>query len=552
MPSSGRPGAPILRATNTSKPTPDAAATWAATGTPPRGSANTTGSARPSAATRSPSCRPPSYRSRNRTRPPVCRPAKCPPQRIGQKRRMSPMDVPSATDAVIIGAGPNGLVAANLLADAGWDVVVLEEQPEPGGAVRSAPGPAPGFVSDTCSAFYPLAAASPAMRALELERHGLTWRHAPNVLAHPLPDGRCAVLHRDLEQTVDGLEKLGVGDGDAWRRLYGLWERIGDQLIQALFTPFPPMQAAGRLAARLGPSGLLRFARQSLLPVRRLAKEEFTGDGAGLLLAGSALHADLMPESAGSGTFGWLLGMVGQQCGFPVPVGGAGELTAALVRRLESRGGRLVCNAAVRTVVVRGNRAVAVRTGDGNEVTARRAVLADVVAPQLYGGLVDWAHLPTRLRDDIRRFEWDFATFKVDFALSGPVPWSAPDTSGAGTVHLAADLDELSTYSVQLAAGNVPDRPFLLVGQMTTTDPTRSPAGTESLWAYTHLPQVTHGDAGPDGLTGSWDHDERERMADRIQARIEKYAPDFASAVIARRVLGPREMQARDENLIQG
>lgn len=455
------------------------------------------------------------------------------------------------TDAVVIGAGPNGLVAANVLADAGWDVTVFEEQPEPGGAVRSYAGPAPGYVGDSCSAFYPLAAVSPVIRQLRLEEHGLRWVHAPSVLAHPLPDGSCAVLHRDLDRTADGLDKLSAGDGAAWRRLYDEWQHIGDALLDALFTPFPPVRAGARLLRRLGAAGALRFARQSLLPVRRLAKEEFTGAGAALLLAGSALHADLTPESAGSGTFGWLLAMLGQQVGFPVPEGGAGELTAALVRRLHNRGGRVECNAPVTSVVVRNGRAVGVRLADGREVEARRAVLADVTAPLLYGGLVSWDELPARLRDDMRRFEWDFATFKVDWALDGPMPWHAPEAAGAGTVHVAADLDELSTFAHQLSTGWVPDRPFLLVGQMTTADPTRSPAGTESLWAYTHVPRDIHGDAGG-RLDGRWDEREQEEFAGRIEAQLERVAPGFGDRVVARRVSAPAAIQAHDSSLVDG
>lgn len=455
------------------------------------------------------------------------------------------------TDAVVIGAGPNGLVAANVLADAGWDVLVLEEQPEPGGAVRSYAGPAPGYVGDSCSAFYPLAAASPAIQRLRLDDHGLRWTHAPAVLAHPMLDGTCAVLHRDLERTVSGLNKLSDGDGDAWRRLYDEWQRTGDALIAALFTPFPPVKAGLRLARQLGAAGMLRFARQSLLPVRRLANEEFTGAGATLLLAGSALHADLNPESAGSAAFGWLLAMLGQQFGFPVPVGGAGQLTAALVRRLRSRGGRLECNAGAREVIVRSGRAVGVRTGDGRTFDARRAVLAAVPAPHLYGGLVGWEHLPVRLRDDIRRFEWDFATFKVDWALDGPVPWTAAETASAGTVHIAADIDELSAFARQVSTGYLPDRPFLLVGQMTTSDPTRSPAGTESLWAYTHVPRAVTGDAGG-RLEGRWDDRDQAEFADRIEAQLERMAPGFTDRVVARRLSAPSTIQAHDASLVDG
>lgn len=454
-------------------------------------------------------------------------------------------------DAVVIGAGPNGLVAANVLVDAGWDVVVLEANGEPGGGVHSSDGPAPGFVADTCSAFYPLAVASRAIRALELERYGLRWSHAPAVLAHPLLDGGCAVLTRDLDETAASCERLGEGDGDAWRRLYGLWRHVGDDLLDALFTPFPPVRAGARLAMKVRAAGGLRLARFALLPVRRLAEEEFRGPGS-LLLAGSSLHTDLFPEAAGSSVYGWLLAMLGQQYGFPVPVGGAGQLTAALVRRLESRGGSLRCGAPVDEVVVRDGRAVGVRTRDGEEVPARHGVLADVVAPVLYGDLVSWEHLPGRLRDDLRRFQWDYATFKVDWALSGPIPWVAPETGRAGTVHLSAGMDEMSEYSSQIAMGRVPAHPFILLGQMTTSDASRSPEGTEYVWGYTHVPRSVRGDAGGDDITGRWDEREREAMATRLEEHIERFAPGFRDRITARRVTSPPQLQEHNANLVGG
>jgi phytoene dehydrogenase-like protein len=455
------------------------------------------------------------------------------------------------TDAVVVGAGPNGLVAANVLADAGWDVLVVEEQAEPGGAVRTADGPAPGFRYDLCSAFYPLGAASPALRSLELERYGLRWVHADHVLAHPLPDGRAAILDRDLDTTAASVEELGAGDGDAWRRLYGLWQDIGPELLDALFVPFPPVLSGARLTGKLGLPGLLRFLRFTLLPVRRLSEEEFSGPGGPLLLAGCSLHADLMPESAGSTVFGWLLSMLGQQVGFPVPQGGAGQLTAALVRRLEDRGGRVLCGHRVDEVLVRGGRAVGVRVSSGEEIPARKAVLADVPATALYGGLVRWEHLPARLRDDIRRFQWDFSTVKVDWALNGPVPWTSPGTARAGTIHIASDLDEMTMYTANIATGTIPDRPFLLVGQMTTTDPSRSPAGTESLWAYTHVPREVRADAAGE-LTGRWNTAEKEIFADRMQARLEELAPGFSERVRARQVSAPEDLSAHDASLVGG
>lgn len=455
-------------------------------------------------------------------------------------------------DAVVIGAGPNGLVAANVLADAGWSVEVLEAQDEPGGAVRSDRGVDPDFVSDVFSAFYPMAAASPVLAALDLDREGLRWSHAPHVLAHPLPDGRCAVLDRGLDATAASADSFAEGDGAAWREWYALWQRVGGSLLDCLFTPFPPVRAGVRLAARLRAAGALRFARMGVLPARRLGEEQFAGEGARLLLAGNALHADLAPETAGSGIFGWLMSMLAQDVGFPVPVGGAGMITTALAGRLERRGGTLRCGTPAERVVVRSGRAVAVRTAGGEEIPARRAVLAALPAPLLYERMLRRCDLPAGLLCELRRFQWDFSTFKVDWALDGPVPWTAPAARQAGTLHLADSVDDLTRFAAQLATRHVPDRPFSLFGQMTTADPTRSPAGTQSAWAYTHVPQVVAGDAGEDGITGSWDLAQQNAMADRIEAYVERYAPGFRALIRGRRILAPPTLQQLDAGLQGG
>ncbi|MGV9320089.1 phytoene desaturase family protein [Streptomyces sp. NPDC003435] len=456
------------------------------------------------------------------------------------------------SDAVVIGAGPNGLVAANLLADQGWSVEVLEAQERPGGAVFSDRAVHPDFVNDLFSSFYPLAAASPVIAGLRLEDEGLRWSHAPQVLAHPLADGRCAVIDRDLDVTAEGLDELCAGDGRSWRAQCATWDRAGHDLLQALFTTMPPIRALAGLGMKLRGGGALRLARAMLLPVRRLGEEEFDGEGARLLLAGNALHADLGPESAIGGGFGWLMSMLGQQFGFPVPVGGAVSLTDALVSRLRRRGGVIRCGEPVTEIVVERGRAVAVRTAGGDTVPARRAVLADVSAPALYGHLVAPEHLPSQVLDDMRRFQWDFATFKIDWALDSTIPWKAGAASGAGTVHLADSVDDLTRFAAQIAMGQIPDNPFLLVGQMTTADPTRSPAGTESAWAYTHLPRVVRGDAGDAGLDGSWDAAQREIMADRMEQRVEQFAPGFRARIMSRRVLSPPTLQSEDSNLSEG
>ena len=454
-------------------------------------------------------------------------------------------------DAVVIGSGPNGLVAANLLADAGWEVEVLEAAGVPGGAVRTAELTEPGFRHDEFSAFYPLAAASPAIRALELERFGLRWAHAPLALAHPERDGSCAVLSRRLDETAASLDAFAPGDGEAWVSLYRLWERIGDALLDAMVTPFPPVRAGARVVSGVGRGELARFARSMLLPLRRFGEEHFRGDGGARLLAGNALHTDLTADAAMGGFYGWLLCCVGQDVGFPSPEGGAGELTRALVTRLESRGGVVRCDAPVGRIQVRDGGAAGVVLEGGEVVKASRAVLADVSAPSLYLRLLEREHVSARLLEDVRRFHWDNATVKVDWALDGPIPWAAPDARRAGVVHVVEGLDQLAVQATELARRRIPARPFLVLGQYACLDPSRAPAGKETAWAYTHVPQEILGDAGGE-LTGRWDDAETNVFVARMEDQVEALAPGFRELVRARHVHTPRTLEQANANLLGG
>jgi phytoene dehydrogenase-like protein len=445
------------------------------------------------------------------------------------------------TDAVVIGGGHHGLVAAAVLADAGWDVCVLESADMVGGAIRSAEL-FPGYVADMFSAFYPLSAASPVLHALELEHHGLRWTHAPSVLAHPpRPDGGpAAVLHRDREATAAGLAAHDSRDGDAWLRLCEQWDRIGDPVLRSMFSAFPPVRGPVQLLRRAGTADALRLARFLLLPARRMGEELFASEAARLLLAGNAVHADAPPDAPGSGIFGWLLAMVGQQHGFPVPVGGSGELAAALARRATSAGVQILTGQHVEGIDVRGGRARGVRTAAGLTVTARKAVIADVSAPILFEQLLPSDALPARLRADLRRFAWDTAVVKVNWALDGPIPWQAPDVAGAGTVHIGADERGLAQWSADIESRILPHSPFMLFGQMTTADPARSPTGTESAWAYTHLPR------------GVSDEDAAGELAERVDHVVESFAPGFRSRVLHRLVQTPAGLESANPNLLHG
>jgi phytoene dehydrogenase-like protein len=463
-----------------------------------------------------------------------------PDRRLRQTRSGTVRRVETA-DAIVVGAGHNGLVAANLLADAGWDVVVLEATPHPGGAVRSGYVTAPGYLSDLFSSFYPLGYASPVLTNLDLPAHGLRWTHAPDVLTHLLPDGRAATINRDLAKTMQSMDQFAPGDGDRWRTAYQEWRSLSAPLLDALFTPFPPVRSGLALTGQLRTAGTLRLARRFLLSVRDLGSELFRGEGAMLALAGCTLHTDLSPEQAGGGVYGWLLAMLGQQFGWPVPAGGAQQITAALLSRLDQRRGRIVYETPVSRILVARGRAMGVRTSDGRDWRARRAVLADVPAPSLYLDLVGPRWLPPRLIEDLAHFRWDGATVKVDWALSAPLPWKNPAAAGAGTVHLGADLDGLTRYAAHLATDEMPPDPFLLLGQMTTADPSHSPPGTESAWAYTHLPHRP-----------SWPAEDIATHVDRMEAVLESYAPGFSRLVVGRNVFSPADLERADPSLVGG
>lgn len=444
-------------------------------------------------------------------------------------------------DAVVVGGGHHGLVAAAVLADAGWDVCLLEATDRVGGAIRSALLH-PGFTADLFSAFYPLHAASPVLQALELEAQGLRWSHAPTVLGHPpRPDGdRAALLFRDREATAARLAEEHPRDGDAWLDLCRQWDQVGDAVLRTLFTTFPPVRGPAALLRAVGTAGALRLARFLLLPARRMGEELFAGEGARLLLAGNAAHADAPVDAPVSGAYGWLLAMLGQQHGFPVPVGGAGELAAALGRRAQAAGAAVHCDQAVERIDVRGGRAVTVHTAAGLTVRARRAVIADVNAPLLYRELLPAGAVPARLLADLEHFEWDTPVVKVNWALDGPIPWRADGMAGAGTVHVGADELGLVRWSADLESRTIPASPFMLFGQMTTADPSRSPAGTESAWAYTHLPRGIDDDASADEL------------ARRVDATVEEFAPGFGARVVHRHVQRPSDISGTDPNLVTG
>ncbi|GAB48920.1 phytoene desaturase family protein [Mobilicoccus pelagius] len=443
-------------------------------------------------------------------------------------------------DAVVVGGGHHGLVAASYLADAGWDVLVLEERDVVGGAVGSRE--VDGWILDAFSACHPLALASPVLRALDLEEHGLRWAHAQTQLAHVARAGSGpapAVLAR-AEDTAALLAEDDPRDGRTWLHLVEQYEQIKGPLLDAILTRWPPVADAARLARIIGPADLPDFLRFALLPTTRMGEELFHGRAGRELLAGNAMHADAPPTAPVSGMYGWLMTMLAQDVGFPSPQGGTRELAFALGRRAESAGARIETGVTVSRVVVRGGRVHGVETADGRRIAVRRAVVADTSAPTLYEDLLDERDVPAGLRTRLRAFLWDLPTVKLNYRLAEPMPWTAPQARGAAVVHAGRDVPGLVQWSAELEAGSVPEQPFALIGQMSGIDATRSPAGTETMWLYTHLPR------------GCTDPGAAEEITRRAEAMLDEYAPGWRDLVLDRWVQTPQGLEADDRNLGQG
>jgi phytoene dehydrogenase-like protein len=437
------------------------------------------------------------------------------------------------SSVIVIGSGPNGLTAAAYLVRAGLRVLVLEAEATPGGAVRTREVTLPGFKHDLGAAFFPFGQLSPALRPLDLSGAGLRWRHAPIDSAHPAPDGSCASISRDLTATM---RSFGP-DGDAWARLARWHARTHERLLDALLSTLP---AIGPLL-RFGPWNLLRLARVGLSSGRGYASSQFRTEAARRVIPSLALHTDVGPDDACGAAVGFMLAMLASSGGFGVPEGGAGAITAALLRRVEEYGGSLRTGARVERILVRSGRAVGVRLADGEQIEAS-AVIADVAAPTLYLRLLEQEEVPSRVLGAMRRFRHGFGTFKMDWALSGPVPWTHEEASRAAVVHAGDSLDDLARFTAEVRAGKVPGHPYLVIGQQSLADPTRAPAGQHTLWTYSRVPSR---------IEGGWES-ERERFADQIEERIEGLAPGFRARILGRAIFTPDDLFAMNANLIGG
>lgn len=411
----------------------------------------------------------------------------------------------SSFDAVVVGAGPNGLAAAIVLAEAGHAVLVLEANSTIGGGCRTEQVTVPGFHHDICAAIHPMAAVSPLLRRLPLERFGLTWAQAPAPLAHPFDDGSAAVLHRSLGATG---ETLG-SDAEAWQRLMLPFLDDADTLFADILQPV-------RIPRH--PWHMARFGALALRSCESVVRSRFRGARARALFGGCAAHSFLALDAPGSASFGLVLALVGHATDWPCAVGGSGRIIDSLAAYLTSLGGVIETGREVRTL---------------DDMPPSRAVLFDVT-PRALERIAGDA-LPARFRRQLKSFRRGPGVFKIDWALSGPIPWKARECASAATVHLAGTFEELAASEAATAKGDIAERPFVLVAQQSMFDRTRAPAGQHTGWAYCHVPNGSRVD-----------------MTDRIERQIERFAPGFRDVVLARRTMSPAEVEAHNPNMVGG
>lgn len=411
----------------------------------------------------------------------------------------------SSHDAIVIGSGPNGLAAAITLAREGLSVLVIEGSETIGGGVRSRELTLPGFVHDVCSAVYPMAVATPFLRGLPLDQHGLAWVHPPRLLAHPFDDGTAAFVEKSVDATA---ENLGA-DAEAYRRLMGPLVRNAGTLLSELVGPF-------RIPRHMFAAA--RFGLNALRSGRGLAESHFRGDRGQALWAGLAAHAVLPLEQRPGAAIALMLAIAGHAEGWPFAAGGAQRLADAMAACFRSLGGEI-------------------RTGEWAKsiegLPAAKVILLDVSPRQvvaLAGG-----RLPERYQRRLLRYRHGLGVFKVDWALSGPVPWTAAECRTAGTLHLGGKLEEIAAAERAPFQGEHPERPFVLFAQPSLFDPSRAPAGQHTAWAYCHVPNGSTVD-----------------MTARIEAQVERFAPGFRDLILARHTMNTAEMEKSNPNYIGG
>jgi phytoene dehydrogenase-like protein len=413
---------------------------------------------------------------------------------------------PGPSGAAVIGAGPNGIAAAIRLAQAGLSVDLFEAETVPGGGARTLPLTLPGFLHDFGSAVHPMAVGSPFFSSLPLANYGLNWIHSPAAVAHPFDDGSAALLVPNLDEQC----RLLGPDGPAWRWLMGPIARDWPTLRQDALGPALQIPAHPFQMARLGV--------RAVLPAAPLTRLFFKQERTRALFAGLAAHSFLPLTAPLSGVIGLMLGATAYAVGWPIPRGGSQSLTDALLGHFQSLGGRL--HTGIHITHLR-------------DLDPSAVVLFDTSPHQLLAIAGD--RLSPLYRRKFARYRPGPAAFKLDYALSDPVPWRAPECRTAITVHLGATLDEIAASEAAMASGRIAERPFVLVVQPSLFDPTRAPAGRHTAWVYCHVPNGSQID-----------------MTSRIEAQIERFAPGFRDCVVARSTLSPQRLEAMDPNLLGG
>lgn len=413
--------------------------------------------------------------------------------------------MPECFDAVVVGAGPNGLAASIVLARAGKSVLLVEAKDTVGGGMRSAELTLPGFVHDICSAIHPLGVASPFFRDLPLEQYGLDWIFPPLALAHPFDDGSAAVLESSLAATAAGLG----GDKKRYERLMrpltDNWSKLEGGILAPLGIPRHPF-------------ALARFGLAAMLPARRLAQLAFKGDRARALFAGLAAHSIQSLEQPFTAAFGLVLGTLGHVVGWPLPRGGSQRIADALAAYLESLGGKIVTGSPVEAL---------------EDLPPHKAVLLDLTPRQIVRIAGD--RLPPRYRRKLEGYRYGPGVFKMDWALSGPIPWKAEECLRAGTIHVGGMFEEIVASEEAMWHGDHAERPFVLLAQQSLFDPSRAPRGQHTAWAYCHVANGSTAD-----------------MTERIEMQIERFAPGFRDRVLGRHVFTPAMLERHNPNYIGG
>jgi phytoene dehydrogenase-like protein len=413
------------------------------------------------------------------------------------------------TRALVVGSGPNGLAAAIVLLQAGVEVEVREEADHVGGGVHSAELTLPGFVHDICATVQPLAAGSPFFRTLDLD---VEWVHPRAPAAHPFDDGTAALLERGIDETAESLGR----DGQVYRQLVAPLAEAWDELAPALLgrVPPPPRQTLRAVrAAGVGP--LAAAVRAALGDARSVAESLFETERARAWFAGHCAHSILPLERRPSAGFGLSLVVSGHAVGWPTSRGGASSFAEAVAARVRELGGSIATGLRV------------------DELPRDRLVLADVSPRELVR--LARGRLPRRYEQRLLAYRHGPGAFKVDWALDGPIPWRAEECRRAGTLHLGGTLDEISRSEWGAWSGRPAERPFVLLVQQTMFDPSLAPEGKHVAWAYCHVPNGSE-----------------EDLTERIEAQVERFAPGFRELVLARSTLGPRDLEARDRNLVGG